>query len=450
MENRLRKSNHRIIKTLLTLALLPSAGRLCNGQSTAASTDSPATPQASERSIEDLNLVGAAATMPPFSDTIWGTESGFRQALFSKGIAFRVNVLPRISLNLLDSPVPADQQVYIGQRPTWITGLNPILTADLRQLGLHNAQLNIGMAWRWTNWNPAGPKTISISTLYLFKMWGDRRVEMKVGYLGNELEFVGMQVGGSLATGVQGVYAVLPYQVGMSYFPLTAPSINFRIRSPRGTYLKTGAQRSLDAAGGAATQARNQTGFRFIPKGDKLLLINEAGYQRASSPTAHQAWFRAGYMHNSTLYTNKITGQKESGNYCVYVLMDYQLHKSDPQNPGRGLYVGGSAMTVPARFNSYARYYEARLYQKAPFRSRPDDVLSFVTAYRGNSEHVTDSLAARGKTFWRSSSSFTGSYSIHVSHGNYVSLGLGYVRGPAITPRVADTLTVTANWGLYF
>jgi hypothetical protein len=45
-------------------------------------------------------------------------------------------------------------------------------------------------------------------------------------------------------------------------------------------------QRSLDAAGGLATQARNQSGFRFAPKGDKLLLINEAGYLRASSPTA--------------------------------------------------------------------------------------------------------------------------------------------------------------------
>ena len=272
---------------------------------------------------------------------------------------------------------------------------------------------------------------------------------MKVGYIGNDNEFVGMQVGGSLATGAQGVYAVLPYQVGMSYFPLTAPSLNVRVQGPKGTYLKVGAQRSLDAAGGVATGARNQSGFRFIPKGDGLLLINEVGYQRAARLTAHLTWIRAGYLRNSTLYTNRITGQKESGNYCTYLLADYQLQKSGDQNPGHGLYIGGTVMTAPSKFNYYDRYYEARLYQKAPFRLRPDDVLSFVAAYRGHSKYVTSSLEGQGKTVWHSSPSFTGSYSVHVSRGNYVTLGLGYVRGAAITPRVADTVTFTANWGIY-
>lgn len=441
--------NERITQTHGAIAILLAASALCNGQDPSAAPRQASTPPDSGRSIEDLNLVGAAASMPTFDDNLIGDESDFRQALFSKGFMIRVNALPRYSQNLLDAPVPAAEQVYIGQRPTWISGLNPIFTADLRQLGLRNAQLHIGAAWRWTTWNPAGPKTIALSSLYFYKMWNHHAVELKVGYIGNDLEFVGMQVGGSLATGAQGVYAVLPYQVGMSYFPLTAPSLNIRLRGPRHTYLKTGAQRSLDAAGGAASVARNQTGFRFIPKGDRLLLINEAGYQRASSPTAHSTWLRAGYLHNSTLYTNKITGQKEAGNYCAYFLMDYQLRAPDPRSPGHGLYLGGSAMTAPVRFNAYHRYYEARLYQKAPLESRPDDVLSFVAAYRGHSPHVTDSLVAQGKAVWRNSPSLTGSYSIHVSRGNYLTLGLSYVRGSAITPRVADTLTFTANWGLY-
>jgi porin len=258
-----------------------------------------------------------------------------------------------------------------------------------------------------------------------------------------------MQVGGSLATAAQGVYAVLPYQVGMSYFPLTAPSLNLRVRGPKGTYVKTGAQRSLDAAGGPATAARNQTGFRFIPNGDRLLLINEVGYQRSPSPTAPQTWFRAGYLYNTTLYVNRFTGRKESGNYCGYVLMDYQLKRSETQSPGHGLYIGGTAMKAPAQYNAYDQYYEGRLYQKAPFRSRPDDVASIVAAYRGHSKYVTGNLAAQGKMVWHGSPSLTASYSIHISRGNYLSLGLGYVRGAAITPRVADSLTFTASWGLY-
>jgi porin len=291
-------------------------------------------------------LVGAHVTMPLISDTILGVESDFRRALFGEGLLLCANLLPRFSVNLLDAPVPAERQVYIGQRPTWITGLNVILTSDLRQLHLHNAHLNVGAGWRWTNWNPAGPKTIALSTLYLYKSWSNRQVEIKAGYIGNDTEFVGMQVGGSLATGAQGVHAALPYQVGMSYFPLTSPSLNVRVQGPKRAYFKIGAQRSLDAAGGAATQARNQTGFRFIPEGDRLLLINEVGYQRASSPTARQTWLRAGFLRNNTLYTNKVTGQRESGNYCAYVLLDYQLHKSESENSGHGLYIGGTAMTA--------------------------------------------------------------------------------------------------------
>ena len=440
---------NRLAKTLLTTALLSSAGTWCNGQTTPASPVTADSERDSERSIEDLNLVGSAVTMPRISDSLLGTESGFRRALFSHGILIRANVVPRFSVNVLDGPVPPEQQVYIGQRPTWITGLNPILTADLRQLGLDNAQLNFGGAWRWTNWNPAGPKTIAMSTLYLYKGWVDDRVEVKAGYITNDTEFVGIQVGGALATGAQGVYAVLPYQVGMSYFPLTAPAFNLGLRGPKGSYVKIGAQRSLDAAGGASTVARNPTGFRFIPEGNGLLLINEVGYRRASSPTAHQAWFRAGYLHNGTHYTNKKTGQLESGNYCAYVLVDYQLRKSASGSPGRGLYVGGTAMMAPAQFNAYDRYYEARLYRRAPFESRPDDLLSFVAAYRGHSKYVTGSLAAQGKTVWQSSPSLAGSYSFHAARGNYLTLGLSYVRGPAITPRVADTLTFTATWGLY-
>jgi porin len=433
---------------MIAAALAAAAAALCHGQGASGSSSEPAS-GAPQYTMEALNLVGAAVSPTRISDSLLGADSGLRRAMFRHGMLFRATLLPRVSVNLLDAPVPAAEQGYIGQRPTWITGVNPVLTFDLRQLRLRNAQLSMSAAWRWTNWNPAGPKTISLATLYFYKMWGERRVEIKAGYIGNDTEFIGMQVGGSLSTGAQGVYAVLPFQAGMSYFPLTAPSFNLRLRGPRGTYFKGAAQRSLDAAGGVATQARNQTGFRFIPKGDKLLLIEELGYQRASSETNGQIWFRAGYLHNSTLYVNRATGRTEPGNYCAYVLMDYQLTRSNLQSPGHGLYLGGTAMTSPARFNAYSRYYEARLYQKAPWRSRPDDVLSLVVGYRGFSRYVTDSLASRGKTVWRNSPSLTASYSIHVSRGNYLTLGLGYMRGAAITPRVADTLTFTANWGIY-
>lgn len=403
-----------------------------------------------ERSIEELNLAGTVAPMPAIADTLLGNESVFRTSLFEKGWLFRANALPRFSVNTLDSGVPKDQQVYLGQRLTWITGLNPVFVSDLRQLGMRDAQFVASFGWRWTTWNPAGPKTTAVSSLYLYKAWKNRRIELKTGYLTNDLEFIGLQVGGASATAAQGVYAVLPYQLGMSYFPLTSPSFNLRLEGPKHFYWKGAAQRSLDAAGGLATITRNHTGLRFAPKGDGLLVINEGGYQRPASPTARQVWLRAGYMFNTTEYTNKLTGGKEAGNYCYYTLMDYQLTSPNSGRPAHGLYLGGSVMAVPSRFNSYDRYYEGRFYQKAPFHFRPDDMLSALVTYRGHSKVVTNALRASGKTAWDSSPAVTFSYAAHISRGTYLSIGLGYVRGAAITPRVDDSLTFNMNWGFYF
>jgi hypothetical protein len=100
--------------------------------------------------------------------------------------------------------------------------------------------------------------------------------------------------------------------------------------------------------------------------------------------------------------------------------------------------------------NAYARYYEARLYKEAPFRTRPDDVISALASRTGYSKYFTDNLVADGKTVWRAGTTLTGSYSLRASPGNYVSLGLSYVYGPALTPRVPNAFTFIANWSLFF
>lgn len=275
-------------------------------------------------------------------------------------------------------------------------------------------------------------------------------MEVKAGYIANNMNFVGLFVGGSTVAGSQGVYAVLPYEAGMSYFPMTAPSFNVRVRGPENTYLKTAAQRSFDPNGGPAEVARNHTGFRFIPHGDKLVLINEGGYQGEASAKSHEARFRSGVIYNTTAYKNEATGQMEPGNYCGYALTDYQLSKSNTEHPKQGIYAGGSFMTVPERMNAYSRYYELRLYKEAPVRSRPDDLLSVVASHTGYSKIFTNNYVSEGKTVWRAGTTVTGSYAMDVARGNYVSLGVSYLAGPAITPRVPNALNVLANWSVYF
>jgi porin len=428
---------------------------LCAGISATAQTSTdvqalPAAPTFPANSIEHLNYLAGDAEMPPFSDSIIPIESKFRQALFQKGIALRVIVQPQYAQNLLAAPVPADQQVYVGQRQYASAMVQPILTADLRQLHLGNAQFYMGGVWNWSSWNPANPKAFKMWDMYVYKSFGDDRVQMKAGYMSLDLEFVGFFVGGSTASGASGVYAVLPYEAGMAYFPLSTPTILSRFQVTRNTYIKVAGQRSVDPNGGPTEIARNETGFRFRPHGDKVLFVGEGGYLRKASMNAREVWLRAGYMRNTTPYRNLVSGQPESGNYCGYALMDYQLLKSSVEHPNQGLYFGGSFETAPQSVNVYARYFEARLYKEAPFRSRPADLVSVVASRSEYSKSYTDSLIALGKTVWRDSTTLTGSYSMRVSAGNYLNVGLGYVYGPAVTPKVSSALKLTASWTAFF
>ena len=438
----------RYFDLILAFVLALSAVLITNAQSTKDIQNLPETPPA--RSIEDLNYLGGDAAMPTFSDSAISADSSYRKVLFSKGLAFRVISQIQYVQNLLDAPVPAREQVYVGQRPFEGAMAQPILVSDLRQLHLRNTQLYAGAVWNWVSWIPAGPKSLQLWDLYFYKAFGEKRVEMKAGYISLNLDFIGLFVGGSTATGAQGVYAVLPYEAGMSYFPLTTPAFTLRFRGPNHTYFKPGAQRSIDPNGGPTEVARNHTGFRFIPHGDKALLIGEGGYLRDASKSAHEAWFRGGYMYNTTGYENLSTARTESGNYCAYVLLDYQLHRSNLDRPGQGVYAGGSFMVAPESLNPYARYYEARLYKEAPVRSRPADLLSIVVSRTNYSRQYTDRLVSSGKTVWRGGTTLTGSYSLRASAGNYASIGLTYVYGPAITPRVPNALKLTATWTSYF
>ena len=73
----------------------------------------------------------------------------------------------------------------------------------------------------------------------------------------------------------------------------------------------------------------------------------------------------------------------------------------------------------------------ARLYKEAPLRRRPADLLSLVASRSTYSRSYIDSLSARGESVWHNSTTLTASYSMRVSAGNYLNVGVGYVYGPA-------------------
>lgn len=434
---------------LLSTALLYCQNLLAQDSSASAPADGHAVLFAS-RSIEDLNLVGADIHMPPFSDTVLGADSPDRRALYRKGFVLRSNFVAIYTQNTLNPPVPAAQQAYVGERQFAMLIADPILTYDMRAFHLHGAQLNISAALFRASWQPAGPSAASICTLYLFKSFAEGRAEIKFGYDTNDIEFLGLQVGGALSTGSQGVYAILPYEVGLNHIPVTSPSFDLKLNGPRQLYFKGAVQRSIDSGGGPATIARNATGLRFLVKGDKMVNVYEAGYNHAPLAASHESWVRAGYIHNTTPFPNSRTGIPTPGNFCAYILADHQFLQSDRARPSQGIYAGASAIGDSTDLNAYTRYYEFRLYDEGPFPSRPGDTLSLVATYSDFSRYTVAGLAAQGKSFWRNSSSLTGSYTVRISRGNYLGAGLSYVAGPAITPRVANALTFTIAYNMFF
>ena len=399
---------------------------------------------------QDLNLRGSDAQMPRFEETITGVDNSFRRAMFSRGFALRMNVNPTYSQNLLDPPVANSKQAYVGEREFGSIMLLPILTSDMRWLHLKDAQLYLSFAYKDTSWYPAGPNAAALNSLYVYKSLANGRLEMKGGYMFNHVEFVGMQVGGSVSSGTLGVYAVLPYEVGMSFLPVATPSFNIKWNAPAHYYAKVGFQRSTDAAGSAATVVRNPSGFRFDPKGDGLLTILEGGYRVGATAGTLQTWIRGGYLRNRTSYANSLTGGTSSDNFCAYLLGDHQLTRTEEAQPARGLYGGGSAMVTPAKLTKYDRFYEARLYLEGPFRSRPNDMIALVADHSTYSPDTIRGLVAAGKSVWHNSNSINASYIYRPWRGVFLNAGLSYVTGPALTPHVPNALVVSLQSNIFF
>jgi len=112
--------------------------------------------------------------MPPFSDSVIDVDSAFRMHSFARALPFESLRGPQYTQNMLDPPVSAEEQVYVGQRAFESSFVQPILSSDLRQLHLQHAQLYMGGVWNWASWNPAAQSRCSCGPLFLQGNRNDR------------------------------------------------------------------------------------------------------------------------------------------------------------------------------------------------------------------------------------------------------------------------------------
>src|SRR5581483_11091569 len=125
-------------------ALLLVAAMTGIAQEPTAPSDASPKPTAGDTYPENLNYIGGDTSMPLMSDSPIPANNPYHKALWERGVALRVIAQAVYTQNTLHAPVAADHQVYVGQRPFQIGMVQPMLSADLRQLHLKHAQLFIG------------------------------------------------------------------------------------------------------------------------------------------------------------------------------------------------------------------------------------------------------------------------------------------------------------------
>ncbi len=77
--------------------------------------------------------------MPSISDSVVEPNSGFRSELLHNGMALRLVQAVQFAGNLLQPPVAADEQAYIGEHPFESAREHLVFSADLHQLHLQHA-----------------------------------------------------------------------------------------------------------------------------------------------------------------------------------------------------------------------------------------------------------------------------------------------------------------------
>jgi porin len=183
--------------------------------------------------------------------------------------------------------------------------------------------------------------------------------------------------------------------------------------------------------------AKNPTGIEFFEEGANAVYLNELGYKVAAGSDRLSTWVRGGAVYNSSLYHDFATGgmSTKSG---FYLLGDQQILQFAPGSaPGRGLYVGASAMYTPPETSIFSQYYEARLYGVGPFDARPRDFVSVVYSHNEISKFAANPVnltAALTGTFAQyTTNSLTASYTARLAPGIYATAGVSYTDNPSFT-----------------
>lgn len=409
----------------------------------------PPAPNAEFNRYEPFRVKGLTINIAPPSDTIDQEAFGLRAALADKGIGYLIYSNSNFTDNIWHHGHPLGNsrtnQVYAGQLPTGISATAALVTYDLSRYGIENGQIVLGAGFAATNWQPLGPRTISLASASYYQTFLNGKVELKVGYFPNTLEFLGTQVGGNLASGVFGFSATILGEQGLNTFFTETPGINVKVNLPGNFYDKIGVQRAVSPDGTVVEHRRNPSATSFTAPNAGAWFINEAGYRIAASPGSPQTWIRAAASYTNSNYLNyDMPGRRSGPSYGLFLLADRQLVQTAPvgESAARGIYAGLSVEYAPPQYNRFSQYYEGRIYGFGLIPSRPLDLVSLVYNRNVYSDLLVNASRAAGNLAHAATNTYSVSYSAHVFHGINLNVGLSYIDNP--TPVSYNTHTGSA------
>lgn len=383
-------------------------------------------------------LRGWNIPFPSFNDTLLSSDVPFRQSLSRSGFGFVAYNLSVFAVDALNSHSSyRGAQIYWGQRPSFLNSTVAFLTSDWPASLLADGQLQVSVAANYSTWQPYAKNAISLNGLALYHTAFDRRVEMKLGYVANSMEFVGTFIGGNLASPF-GVSASIPYELGMSLTGQPAPTIRAKINLSQNSYWQSAVQRSLSPTAASVFDAvsANPTGFRLRVSGWDALYLNELGYRVRPTSNARSAWLRAGALYNNSRYYN-YSDMGYDRNHALYALADLQMLQRDPiAAPAQGVYLGVSAMSAPSALNVFSRNFEFRGYAIGMSDRRPADMISVVVNRNEISGHIAAATNATshltGRRAHTDARTITASYTAKIRPGVSGTVGIAHTDHPSI------------------
>lgn len=400
--------------------------------------------------FDNLREKGIWLNIPGSADTIDQDKGGVRSALADLGIGY----VGWTQNTLIDNRMPNAakstifDQRYIGESPTFGTVNSMIVTYDLGRFGVPDGQITVGAEQQYWTWKPAGPDRVGINTIAYYQTFFDRTLELKMGYLRNHDEFLGMNPFGPTP--------IILAQAGMSNNSAPTPALNVKYNLGDRLYNKISIQRSVSPDGQLAHMSENPTGLNWRTANAGILLLDEFGYKAKAAEGSPETWLRAGIGFNDSRYTNLAypSQPRANTNSVYYLAADRQLWQSAAQgSAARGIYGGFSVMYAPSDLNKVSRYLELRLYAKGLFSSRPGDQIAIAATNIAWSHFAVEAASAKGDLVHRDSMAIWGRYTARLAPGVYATLGLLYINNPTTityTRQTGHALNVLVSTSVFF